>query len=73
MTSKKSNEIVQKDAGETFEVGTPIVVLRPSLWSGAVGVVESVNEFNVHRVVIAGKDGATFHADVPGSQLRFDV
>lgn len=55
-----------------FAVGTPIVVTLPHLWSGCAGVVVSVTD-HVHRVKIAGKNGATFHSDAYADELEVDL
>lgn len=53
--------------------GTPVLILRPHLWSGAAGVVESYNEVTtLHRILIHGKDGANFHADCTAEVLKMD-
>jgi len=70
---KTSAKKVEKDLGPTFDVGESCMILRPHLWSGCACVVENVSPENIHRVVIKGKNGHAFHADVPGSQLRFDL
>lgn len=45
-----------------FPVGSPILLVRPHLWSGCAGVVERVTDHK-HLVRIAGKNNAVFHAE----------
>jgi len=57
---------------QKFAVGESVIILRPHLWSDAIGEIVSFNN-GLHRVKIKAKaDGSTFshfHADVPGEQL----
>jgi len=58
---------------EKFPVGTEVLIKRPHLWSGCVGVVVTEKE-GMHRVRIEAKaDGSTmsaFHTDATGDQLE---
>ena len=59
-----------------FSVGTPVEVLRPNLWAGAMGTVKAVTINGVHRVHIPPKPDTVcptdtgYHADVNGDELR---
>lgn len=52
------------------DLSAQVIVVRPHLWSGAVGeVVAQYNDGN-HRVRITGKDGSYFHTDAMSQFLR---
>lgn len=54
-----------------FAVGAAIEIVRPHLWCGCQGIVESYNSATTkHLVKIAGKNGETFHAEAFASELR---
>jgi len=56
-----------------LKIGTPIILLRPSLWSGAAGVVESWDEYSkLHTVRIAGKNNEKFSTEAPVECLKVD-
>jgi hypothetical protein len=68
--AKKKQPEVKKDLPR-FEVGWPVVILRPHLWSGCAGEVVSEKD-GIHRVKINGKHDV-FHSDVPGDQLEGEL
>jgi len=65
-------KIIRKSSVPNFSVGSPVLILRPHLWGGCAGEVESVKD-GVHLIKIAGKDGATFHAEALSDELRLDL
>lgn len=71
MAKKKSTEASRKDLPK-FDVGWPVVILRPHLWSGCAGEVISETD-GIHRVKIPGRDNSYFHTDVPGDQLEGEL
>ena len=71
MSKKKSTPFLSNLS--PLKVGTPCIILRPHLWSGGVGEVVSYDpETTLHRVKIAGKNGATFHTDCMADVLKVD-
>lgn len=63
---------VAKSALPDFEVGAPVKIIRPHLWAGYNGVVESVND-GFHMVLIHYKDTSAFQVRVRAEDLRFDL
>lgn len=71
--SPKKSKAVPKYTGEIYEVGTPVEMLRPSMWYGVRGVVASVDlKTGVHRVRLRAINGAPFHTEAPYHLMRFD-
>ncbi len=57
-----------------FEVGTPVIVCGPCLWSGAAGEIESYNpETTLHVVKMKGKNGETFRGEATSECLKLDL
>lgn len=51
-------------------VGTPVIVVRPHLWSGCVGVVEKIWDNKSQIIRIAGRNGDGFTGLAWPEQLR---
>lgn len=54
-----------------FDPGDAIVLQRPHLWSGCVGVIVSVKD-HLHLVKIKGRDG-DFHTEAKAENMRYDL
>jgi hypothetical protein len=52
------------------ELGEPVIVVRPHLWSGSIGEVVSLYKDGNHRVRIYGRDGLFFHTEAMPQHLR---
>ena len=61
-----------KKPGEAkpFAVGTPVIIIRPHLWSNCVAVVERVDDRQMHELQIIGKDGSRYTSVAWADQLR---
>lgn len=70
--ASKTKQPTKPYEGPVFDVGTPCVILRPSMWSGCAGEVVSIAN-GIHRIKIQGRNGETFHADCPYEQLSIDL
>lgn len=71
--ASKTKQATKPYEGPVFDVGTPVVIIRPNpLWSGCAGEVVSIAN-GIHRIKIQGRNGDTFHADCPCEQLRIDL
>ncbi len=57
--------------GPVLEVGTPVVIKRPSLWANCAGEIISVAN-GLHRIKIQGLNGQWYHADEIHANLEVD-
>ena len=55
----------------SFPVGSQIVIIRPHLWSGCVGFVDHVDDRQMHRIRIQGKNGSWYTSIAWAEQLRW--
>lgn len=57
-----------------FDVGTPVVILRPCLWAGCSGTVEKYDaKTTIHTIAINGKHGETFRGEATADCLEIDL
>ncbi len=57
-----------------FGIGDAVLIVRPNLWHGASGEIESYNpETTLHVVKIKGKNGETFRGEATSECLMLDL
>lgn len=68
--AKKTTKPERKCDLPPVAVGTRILLKRPHLWGGCIGIVESYDAGTTkHRCRIAGRNGATFQTDAYASEI----
>jgi len=71
---KERQHYLGKSKSPPFEIGDQVLVLKPCLWSGASGEVESYNpETTLHTIRMRGKNGETFRGEATSECLKLDL
>ena len=60
-----------KDWTPNFSIRDTVILLRPHLWSGCPGEVESIKtDRQIYYLLICGKEGAEFHTEAKEQYMK---